>query len=120
MQHQPTAEQTALASEKGEVVQLENKNLLMVPDDTSLGHEWFSTRAEEIIAAIGGVTKDDILHVMGQQQLAMAVSAIGRRAGAQLVESVTPRISKEVVQADNTVKKENVFSFAGFRVVHQY
>jgi hypothetical protein len=50
----------------------------------------------------------------------LAVGAIGRRCGATLVESVTPRISKETPQADGTVKKENVFSFAGFRTVYEY
>ncbi|MSU56212.1 MAG: hypothetical protein EXS51_02805 [Candidatus Taylorbacteria bacterium] len=121
MQHAPTAEQITAASEGGrEVVQVNDKKLLIVPDDANLGKEWFTNRAEEIVAAVGGISEGDTLHVMGQQQLAMAVSAIGRKAGAELVESVTPRVSKDIPQADGTVKKEFIFTFKGFRTVHQY
>lgn len=121
MQHAPTAEQLTVASEGGRVIiQLADKKLLAVPDDPALNREWFTTRAAEIISAVGGIQEGDTLHVMGQQQLAMAVSAQGRRMGAMLVESVTPRTSKDVPQADGTVKKESVFTFSGFRTVHQY
>lgn len=121
MQHNPTAEQLTAASEGGrEIVQIQDKKLLIVPDDANLGKEWFTTRAEEIVKAVGGISEGDTLHCMGQQQLAMAVTAIGRRAGANLVESVTPRVSKDIPQADGTVKKEFVFSFTGFRTVHSY
>ena len=121
MQHQPTAEQQLTAAEGDrEIVQITDKKLLVVPDDANLGKEWFTTRAEEIVKAVGGISEGDTLHCMGQQQLAMAVSAIGRRAGANLVESVTPRVSRDIPQADGTVKKEIVFSFTGFRTVHNY
>lgn len=121
MQHQPTPEQIAVASEGGrQVVQVDDKKLLIVPDNPELGKEWFLGRAEEIAASVGGISEGDTLHVMGQQQLAMAISALGRKAGAELVESVTPRTSKDVPQPDGTVKKESVFSFSGFRTVHTY
>jgi hypothetical protein len=121
MQHQPTPEQISAASEGGwEIVQINDKKLLVVPDDAGLGRQWFVRRAEEIAAAVGGITHGDILHVMGQQQLAMAVMAIGRRVGANMVESVTPRVSKDIPQPDGTIKKEFVFSFKGFRAVHEY
>lgn len=121
MQHAPTAEQLSAASENGrEVVQLVDKKLLVVPDDATLGRDWFVQRAEAVAAAVGGVAEGDILHCMGQQQLASAVNALARKARAKLVESVTPRVSKETPQPDGTVKKENVFSFAGFRELHEY
>lgn len=120
MNHTPTTEQAAKATELGQVVELQEKKLLTVPDDAGLGKEWFTARAEAIIASVGGISSGDVVHVMGQQQLAMAVNALARRAGAKLVESVTPRTSKEVHQPDGTVKKENVFSFAGFRELHEY
>lgn len=121
MQHAPTTEQITTASEGGrEVVQVNDKKLLIVPDDANLGRDWFIQRAEEIVAAVGGIAEGDTLHVMGQQQLAMAVSAIGRKVGATLVESVTPRVSKDIPQPDGTVKKEFVFTFKGFRLVHSY
>lgn len=121
MQHAPTAEQLTAASEGGrEIIQISDKKLLVVPDDANLGKEWFTTRAEEIVSSVGGITEGDTLHVMGQQQLAMAVSAIGRKAGATLVESVTPRVSKDIPQTDGTVKKEFIFTFRGFRLVHSY
>jgi len=121
MSHAPTNEQLVAASEGGrEIVQIADKKLLVVPDDASLGRDWFTQRAEEIVTAVGGISEGDTLHVMGQQQLAMAVSALGRKAGATLVESVTPRVSKDIPQADGTVKKEFFFIFKGFRTVHQY
>jgi hypothetical protein len=122
MQHNPTPGQIsgAVAESGRTVVELTEKKLLIVPDDPTLGRDWFVQRAEEIAAAIGGISEGDILHVMGQQQLAMAVAAIGRKAGAMLVESVTPRVSIEVTQPDGSVKKENVFTFSGFRTVHEY
>ena len=120
MQHQPTAEQMTAAAAVGEVVQLVDKKLLNVPDDPTLGKEFFTTRAEEIETALGGFSAGDIVHAMGQAQLAAAITARARKVGANLVESVTPRISKEVPQPDGTVKKEVVFSFAGFRTVHEY
>jgi hypothetical protein len=121
MQHAPTVEQITAASEGNrEVVQVSDKKLLIVPDDAELGRDWFTQRAEEIVSAIGGIAEGDTLHVMGQQQLAMAVSAIGRKAGATLVESVTPRVSKDIPQPDGNVKKEFIFTFKGFRLVHSY
>ena len=121
MQHAPTPEQITAASEGNrEVVQVSDKKLLIVPDDAELGRDWFVQRAEEIVSSVGGIAEGDTLHVMGQQQLAMAVSAIGRKAGATLVESVTPRVSKDIPQADGTVKKEFIFTFKGFRTVHNY
>jgi len=121
MQHAPTAEQITAASEGNrEVVQVSDKKLLIVPDDAELGRDWFVQRAEEIVSSVGGIAEGDTLHVMGQQQLAMAVSAIGRKAGATLVESVTPRVSKDIPQPDGTVKKEFIFTFKGFRLVHSY
>ncbi len=121
MSHVPTKEQLVAASEGGrEIVQVADKKLLVVPDDANLGRDWFVQRAEEIVSSVGGIAEGDTLHVMGQQQLTMAVSAIGRRAGANLVESVTPRVSRDIPQADGTVKKEFIFSFSGFRTVHSY
>lgn len=120
MNHAPTSEQLARAAEMGTVVELTEKKLLAVPDDSSLGRDWFSARAAEIIASVGGVSPGDTVHMMGQQQLALAVNAAARARGARLVESVTPRISREIRQGDGTVKKENVFSFAGFRELHAY
>ena len=120
MQHVPTAEQLAEAGGVGEVVQLTDKKLLLVPDESALGREFFLNRAEQIEAALGGFNLGDTVHVMGQQQLAMAVTARARRAGCLIVESVTPRISKEVPQPDGTVKKENIFLFSGFRTVYEY
>jgi len=123
MNHAPTREQVNAAQDFGvgrRIVELTDKTMLVVPDDPALGRTWFTQRATEIVASIGGIEEGDVLHVMGQQQLVMAVSAIGRKVGAKLVESVTPRISKEVHLPDGTVRKENVFSFAGFRVVHEY
>lgn len=121
MSHAPTAAQLEQAAVGGrQVVELGQKPLLVVPDDANLGREWFVTRAEEVVAAVGGIEEGDTLHVMGQQQLAAAIQAIGRRAGAVLVESVTPRVSVDKPQPDGSVKKENVFTFSGFRTVHQY
>lgn len=121
MQHAPTPEQLTAAAEGGrEVVQLGDKKLLVVPDDAGLGRDWFVQRAEQIVSSVGGIAEGDTLHCMGQQQLAMAVTAIGRKAGATLVESVTPRVSKETTLPDGSVKKENVFTFSGFRPVHSY
>ena len=120
MQHQPTAEQMTAAAAVGEVVQLTDKKLLNVPDDPTLGKEFFAGRAEEIETALGGFGSGDTVHAMGQAQLAAAITARARKAGAVLVESVTPRISNDVPQADGTIKKELVFSFSGFRTVHEY
>lgn len=121
MQHQPTAEQLTAASEGGrEIVQIADKKLLVVPDDAELGKEWFTTRAEEIVKAVGGIEEGDTLHVMGQPQLAAAIQATARLAGAQIVESVTPRVSKDIRQPDGSIKKESVFTFSGFRLVHSY
>ena len=115
MQHPLTPEQKTAASEGGrEIVELQQKNLLDVPDDPTLGREWFATRATE------GVGDGDIAHVMGQQQLAAATQAAARRAGATLVESCTKRDSVEKTLPDGKVVKTNVFTFAGFRTVHEY
>jgi len=121
MSHKPTEDQL-LAAQEGQrkVIQVDDKSLLIVPDEPELVRDWFTTRAEEIVKAVGGIEEGDTLHVMGQQQLAMAITAIGRRAGAEIVESVTPRVSKDIPQEDGTVKKEFTFAFKGFRTVHQY
>jgi hypothetical protein len=121
MQHQPTTEQLTAASEGGrEIVQIADKKLLVVPDDANLDRHFFEKRADEILAAVGGVSEGDVAHIMGQAQLAAATQAAARKAGATLVESVTPRTSKDVPQADGSVKKESVFTFSGFRLVHSY
>ncbi len=121
MSHVPTAEQITAASEGGrEVVQVNDKKLLIVPDDANLGRDWFVQRAEEIALAVGGFSAGDVAHIMGQAQLASAVQALARQAGAELVESVTPRVSKDIPQPDGTVKKEFIFTFKGFRLVHSY
>ena len=64
MQHDPTPDQLKAAAEGNEVVQLDkgDKKLLIVPDDSNLGREWFAQRADEIIAAVGGLQEGDILH----------------------------------------------------------
>lgn len=118
MQHALTPEQKAAVGDR-EIVEIADKALLNVPEDPNLGREWFATRSEEVLAAVGGVSEGDILHVMGQQQLTMAVSAHGRKAGAELVESCTKRESAEKV-VDGKVVKTNVFTFTGFRTVHSY
>ncbi len=121
MQHAPTPEQITAASEGGrEIVQITDKKLLVVPDDASLGRDWFVQRAEEIAAAVGGFDEGTVAHIMGQAQLAMAAQAIARQAGATLVESVTPRTSVDRPQPDGSVKKESIFTFTGFRTVHSY
>ena len=91
-----------------------------MPDDPSLGREFFVSRAEKIEVALGGFSADDTVQAMGQQQLAMAVNARAKVAGAQLVESVTARESVEVAQPDGSVKKENVFRFKGFRQMYEF
>lgn len=119
MQHALTPEQKSAVGDR-EIVEIADKALLNVPEDPNLGREWFATRAEEIISAVGGISEGDTLHVMGQQQLAMAVSALGRKAGAGLVESCTKRDSVEKTLPDGKVVKTNVFTFTGFRTVHAY
>lgn len=120
MQHAPTPEQLVAAEAIGQVVQLAEKKLLIVPDDASLGRDWFVQRATEVVTAIGGIAEGDTVQCMGQQQLAAAVNALARKAGAKMVESVTPRVSVDKHQPDGTVKKEFTFSFAGFRELHSY
>lgn len=120
MQHAPTPEQITAAQAVGEVVQLADKKLLVVPDDATIGRDWFVQRAAEVVTAIGGIAEGDTVQCMGQQQLAAAVNALARKAGAKLVESVTPRISVDKPQPDGTTKKEFTFSFAGFRELHSY
>lgn len=120
MQHPLTPEQVAAAQARGEIVELGNKGLLNVPDEPELGRDWFVQRAAEVLAEVGGVAAGDVVHAMGQQQLAMAISAASRRAGATLIESVTRRESVEETLPDKSVKKTNVFRFTGFREVHEY
>jgi hypothetical protein len=120
MQHALTPDQRAAAEQIGEIVELADKSLLNVPSDPDLPREWFVQRAEEILAAVGGVQEGDILHAMGQYQLTNALNAAGRRAGARLVESTTERVVVETVQPDGTVKKEVVFKFVGFRPVYEF
>ena len=120
MQHAPTPEQLTAAQAVGEVVQLADKKLLVVPDDATVGRDWFVQRSAEVVSAVGGIAEGDTVQCMGQQQLAAAVNALARKAGAKLVESVTPRVSVDKHQPDGTVKKEFTFSFAGFRELHSY
>src|SRR3989338_2972194 len=124
MQHAPTPEQLTAASEGGrEIVRIDNdpakKALLIVPDDKELGKEWFLARAEAIASAAGGFGVGDTAPILGQAQLASAAQAAARKAGATLGESVPPRVSKETTLPDGSVKKENVFTFSGFRTVHE-
>ena len=123
MNHPATVAQIEAAGKVGhQVIELtsEQRKLLTVPDDPILGFDWFYNRSTEILAAVGGVKHGDIVHMMGQQQLASAVSALARRLGAQLIESITPRVSKDFPQPNGSVKKENIFLFSGFRLVHNY
>ncbi len=95
MNHPATVAQIEAAGKVGhQVIELtsEQRKLLTVPDDPILGFDWFYNRSTEILAAVGGVKHGDIVHMMGQQQLASAVSALARRLGAQLIESITPRV----------------------------
>lgn len=120
MQHPLTDEQREAAEKIGEVVELSDKSLLNVPDDPSLNREWFVGRAQEILDSLGVNCFGDLVHVMGQQQLAMAVIGQARQAGALIIESVTSRESVEEKQPDGSVRKTNVFRFNGFRHVYQY
>ncbi len=123
MNHPATAAQIEAAGKDGHrVIELtsDQRKLLTVPDDPELGREWFFQRSIDVLSCFDRVEKGDIVQVMGQQQLALAVSATARRWGAKLVESVTPRVSKDSPQPDGSVKKENVFIFTGFREVHEY
>jgi len=67
---------------------LDEKRLLVVPNVASLGRDWFVRRAADVIAEIGGLEKGDVVHVVCQQQLAQAICAASRSAGATAVESV--------------------------------
>ena len=121
MQHATTEAQVVAARQSGcEVVDLADKKLLAVPDDAGLVRDWFVQRAEAILAAVGGVALGDTVHAMGQPQLANAVNAAARRAGATLVESVTVRESVDEPQSDGTVKKTAVFRFRGYRSVYEF
>ncbi|PJC68031.1 hypothetical protein CO015_05465 [candidate division WWE3 bacterium CG_4_8_14_3_um_filter_42_11] len=93
--------------------------LLNVPDDLTLGRDWFIAQALKIVDAVGGVAEGDIVQAMGQQQLAMAVNAAARRAGAALVESVTKRESVDMVK-DGTTVKTSVFRFVGYRTLYEF
>lgn len=123
MSHVATPDQIAAAHKDGhDVVELDaaGKKLLVVPDDAGLGRDWFVQRAEAVLAAVGGVRPGDTVHAMGQPQLANAVNAAVRRAGATLVESVTVRESVDEPQTDGTVKKTAVFRFRGYRTVYEF
>lgn len=126
MQHPPTPEQLTAAAKGGrEIVRVDNdpakKSLLNVPDDAGLSRDWFVARAEAISAAVGGFSAGDTAQIMGQAQLASALQALARRSGCTLVESVTPRTGTvEKTLLDGKVEKTNVFSFRGFRTVHEY
>ena len=112
MNHSATLEQLSAASNlAAEVIQFTDRDLLTVPHDPNLPREWFTTRAEEIIRLVGGIQKGDVLHVMGQPQLAIAVMAAGRRAGARIVESIHPRTK---------IPGKRPFQFSGFRDVYEY
>lgn len=119
MNHDLTPEQKSSVGDR-EIVEVADRDLLVVPDSPNLGRDWFVGRAEEIVAAVGGIEAGDTLHVMGQQQLVMAISALGRKAGAELVESCSKRDSVEKTMPDGKVVKTNVFTFNGFRIVHNY
>lgn len=137
MQHTPTPEQLQAVREFGvaEIVALDSgkpearvegveyrgsTQMLMVPEDPELPREWFVQRAAEILTAVGGVGPGDIVQAMGQIQLANAINAAARHAGARLVESTTRREGVEKLQPDGTVKKEFIFKFAGFRPVYEF
>lgn len=120
MQHALTPDQRAAAEELGDIVELQSKELLNVPPDPDLPRDWFIQRAEEILAAVGGIKEGDTLHAMGQHQLTVALNAAGRRAGARLVESTTERVGVETVQPDGTVVKKFIFKFVGFRPVYEF
>jgi hypothetical protein len=116
----PASEEQMAACGDAHIEQVSDKGLLIVPDNPDLEREWFTSRAAEIEKSFAGFGKEDIIQIMGQQQLAMSVSALARKAGATLVESVTPRESVEETLPDGSVKKTNVFRFIGFRTVHRY
>ncbi|MFH1767026.1 MAG: hypothetical protein ABH826_02950, partial [Patescibacteria group bacterium] len=86
MQHKPTDEQLEAARKMGveKIIALDpgkpeaqaegvdyfgTTASLIVPDDPKLNREWFVNRANEIVEAVDGFNQDDIVHVMGQQQL---------------------------------------------------
>jgi len=120
MMHPASIEQLKACEGASCISQVEDKSLLIVPDDPELSRDWFVQRATEIENSFLGFSDEDIIHVMGQQQLAMAVIALGRKAGSTIVESVTPRKSVEKTLPNGTVEKTNIFTFSGFRTVHSY
>jgi len=135
MQHKPTNEQMTAAkaiadrvvclmpgnpADKIEGVEyFGSTSLLNVPDDPSLSRDWFVQRAQEIFNVLNPV-EGDTVHIMGQQQLAQAMSAMARDGGMNRVESVTPRKSVDQTQPDGSVKKVSVFEFAGFRSIYDF
>lgn len=120
MQHQMTLEQAEEARLLGEVTELADKSLLIVPDDPELGRDFFLQRAEEIIQAVGGLGFGDVFHAGGQAQLVAALVRKARDRQAFPVESVTARESVDQKQEDGSVKKTAVFRFRGFRPVYQF
>lgn len=135
MQHKPTPEQMVAArgisdrvvclagnpADRIEGVEyLGSTSLLNVPDDPSLPRDWFVQRAQEIFGILGNPAEGDIVHIMGQQQLAQSMSALARDGGMNRVESVTPRKSVDQAQPDGSVRKVSVFEFAGFRQIYDF
>lgn len=126
MQHPLSAEQVAEARQMAdEVVELRNEvadigGYLDVPTDPELGRSWFAAQARVILTVLGGIQSGDIVLAMGQAQLANAIQAIARGDGARLVEAVTERQTKEVAQADGSVRKTSVFVHKGFRPVYDF
>jgi hypothetical protein len=120
MQHTPTDIQVSEGKKLGDVFELNDKKLLLVPDDPSLQKVWFEEQAKKIEAVFGGFGPQDTVHAMGQGQLVNALNAAAVRAGAKIVESVTKRVSRDVPQPDGTIKKELIFDFCGFREVYQF
>lgn len=121
MQHTPSPEQAAEVKAMGLVpVELADKAMLIVPDDPTLNIAWFEDQAFRVEEIFGGFSSEDVVMVMGQQQLSMAIQARAWRAGCRLVEAVTARESVETVGADGAVTKTAVFRHRGFREVHNY
>jgi len=120
MNHGLTTDQFKAAASMGEVVELLDKRDLKVPPDPNLSRKWFVERANKILYSIGEVNPGDYFLATGQQLLVMALNAAARRADAQIVESITERISQEVHQPDGSVKKIQVFKFLGFREFYKF
>ena len=128
MQHPLSSEQRAEIVPLGlvDIVELnvvrkgDFNQLLDVPADPDLGREWFVERAQVIAEALGGFDSADVVLAMGQPQLAAAIQAEARNAGAFVVEAVSERRSVEQTQPDGSTRKVAVFVHRGFRPVYAY